>query len=149
MQQVITVAAYKKASFWKRLIALYLDTMLVKALVFIATWLIPMAWVFEDLFAFVLYYSYAVLFDYYYQGTMGKLLLNIKVVGVEAEKPALWNCFCRNFGKMFSALPFCYGFLRILAPHHKQTIHDEFARCLVVEISKEGSKVPITKKVAL
>jgi uncharacterized RDD family membrane protein YckC len=71
--------------------------------------------------------------DYYHQGAFGKIILKMKVINLERQKPDLLSSFHRNFGKIISALPFLYGFLRILAPHQTQTIHDELGKCYVID----------------
>jgi uncharacterized RDD family membrane protein YckC len=73
--------------------------------------------------------------DYYYQGTFGKMIFNMKVINLKRQKPDLLSSFYRNFGKIVSAFPFSYGFLRILAPHQTQTIHDELGKCYVIDTS--------------
>lgn len=123
----------KKASFWKRLIALIIDIILLS----IFSWLIKMVFrlshTSEYWFYFGLFYTYHIFMDSYHQQTIGKMILKIKVIKTDGTKPDLLNAFYRNFGKVVSAIPLFYGFIRILDPHQSQTVHDQLGRCLVIE----------------
>lgn len=88
----------------------------------------------EYWFYFALFYAYNTFMDSYHQQTLGKMILKIRVVKTDGTKPDLLTAFYRNFGKIASALPLGYGYLRILAPHRKQTIHDELGKCFVIEL---------------
>ena len=139
MQGVIrTIAAAnstKKASFWKRLVAMFIDLTLLNLL----TWIIQLT--FEPSYAvdywifFGLYYAYSILMETNFQQTIGKMVLRIKVILTDGTSPKLLDSFYRNVGKLISTLPLFYGFIRILAPHQRQTIHDELAKCLIIEKS--------------
>jgi uncharacterized RDD family membrane protein YckC len=103
----------------------------------IITWIIQLTFQFSDtvdywLF-FGLYYTYSTLMETSYQQTIGKMILRIKVIKTDGTNPELLSSFYRNLGKLISTLPLFYGFLRILAPHQRQTIHDELAKCWVIE----------------
>ena len=65
------------------------------------------------------------------------MVLRIKVILTDGTSPKLLDSFYRNVGKLISTLPLFYGFIRILAPHQRQTIHDELAKCLIIEKSTE------------
>ncbi len=74
--------------------------------------------------------------EYYFQGTCGKMIFKLKVISNKREKPDFLPTLYRNLGKTISALPLFYGYLRILAPHQLQTMHDEFSLCYVVEVKQ-------------
>jgi uncharacterized RDD family membrane protein YckC len=128
-----TLTTTKKASFWKRLIAMHIDMLLMS----IISWLIQMTFKLSDTseywIYFGLYYTYGSLMETYYQQTIGKMILKIRVIKTNGEKPEFLSSFYRNFGKVVSTLPLFYGYLRVLAPHQRQTIHDEIGNCLVIE----------------
>lgn len=88
----------------------------------------------EDFFTFALFYTYGTVMEYHYQATFGKMMMGLRVVRLDGQKPELSKSFYRNIGKLVSMIPYYYGFLRILAPHQRQTIHDELGRCLVIDI---------------
>ena len=135
-EQPTTSIPAKKASFWKRLSAYVIDAILISVLAAVVVNFLGPSDLADEWLPFALYYMYSVLSDYYLQGTLGKLLMHIMVVRVDGEPPSLNNAIHRNLGKIFSAILFFQGFFRILAPHQSQTIHDEFAGCLVVEIDR-------------
>lgn len=82
---------------------------------------------------FGIFLCYNVVMDYSFQGTLGKMILRIKVIKVNGEKPDLLTSVARNVGKIISWLPLGWGFIRLLTPTFPQGIHDELAKCFVVE----------------
>ena len=128
-----TLVNAQKASFWKRLIAFAIDSILIiiiSALLGVIFKLSPPVVYWLDV---ALFYTYNIFMDTKHQATLGKIILKIKVIKADGTRPDLMNSFYRNFGKFISAIPLFYGFLRILAPHRRQTMHDELAKCLVIE----------------
>ena len=120
---------YHKASFWSRLFACFIDGTIFA----LPSSILEV--VYGESFGFapaLIFYTYCILMEANFQKTLGKHMMGLKVVKTNGRKPNLANCFWRNIGKYISAIPYGYGFLRVLAPHHIQTIHDELARCLVV-----------------
>lgn len=142
--QTIILTTLKKASFWKRLIACFIDNLTIAIVVVLTSRIFGTVDVVEDLLAFLLFYCYGTIIEHYKQVTLGKLIMKLKVIGVDGQRPTLLNSFYRNFGKIISAIPLFYGFFRILAPHQRQTIHDELGRCLVVDVS--GQKDNLVKQ---
>ena len=135
-QQNKLIVTTKKASFWKRLIAFYIDATLVIIFCALLGLILNLSDTLQYWLDVGLFYSYMILMDYYHQATLGKMILKLRVIKVDGSKPDFLSSFYRNFGKIISALPFGYGFLRILAPHQRQTIHDELGKCLVIELNK-------------
>jgi uncharacterized RDD family membrane protein YckC len=82
---------------------------------------------------FFTFMAYNISMDYWRQATIGKMIMRIRVVNLKGEKLRLSTSFYRNFGKIVSALPLYWGFIRLLSPQYKQAIHNEIARCYVVE----------------
>lgn len=130
----------KTSSFWKRLLAYLIDAILI----LILSWLTKMIFRLSEIpyywFSFGLYYAYNIFMDYYHQGSLGKMILNIKVVKIDGGKPELINSIIRNLAKIISSIPLFYGYLRILAPHQSQTIHDELAKCQVIDLNTKKVK---------
>jgi uncharacterized RDD family membrane protein YckC len=133
MSDTTILAASKKASFWKRLVAYIFDNLLLVIFTALLARIFGLPDVIEYWLYFVLYYAYNIFCDNYHQATLGKMIMKLRVVGIDDQKPSLKNSIYRNFGKIISALPFFYGFLRILAPHIRQTVHDEWGKCVVIE----------------
>jgi uncharacterized RDD family membrane protein YckC len=124
----------KKASFWKRLIACLIDNLMIMLVVEITAVIFQFPNVVGNIGAFILFYLYGTFSEHYFQTTAGKSVMKLKVVGEDRQAPTLLNSFFRNLGKMISAIPLFYGFLRILAPHQQQTMHDELGKCWVIDL---------------
>ena len=93
-------------------------------------------WIFECLdflqltCLWALYYGF--LESSKYQGTIGKILLGLKVTDMEGNKLSFGRACGRFLAQMISALPCGIGFLMIAWTERKQGLHDMIARCLVV-----------------
>lgn len=128
---------FNYAPAWRRLIAYLIDIVIVQAILILSYLLIgDIAFFMRSWIIFWTYMIYNILMDYKYQGTLGKMLLKLKVITIKGQTPDLKTSFYRNFGKLISALPLLWGFIRILTPSTPQTIHDELARCYVIEQKK-------------
>ena len=126
---------YRKASFWIRVVAHLIDAIILGLPIFVLQILVYDDFLGVDSYYTPFFLTYCIVMERYFQATLGKKLLGLKVIKTNGRKPNFVDCFWRNMGKYISALPYGYGFLRILAPHHIQTIHDELARCFVVDTS--------------
>ena len=121
------------APSWKRLVSYLIDIILSNAtsLIIFRTFGLPL--VIKDWLFLGVFLTYNILMDYRLQGTIGKRILGLKVVRINGQRPDLLTSFYRNFGKIVSALPLFWGFIRMLTPSYPQGIHDELARCYVIE----------------
>lgn len=124
---------FRYAASWKRLIAYLIDITLVNIISIIIYYIAGVPLSMFNWLIFYVFMIYSILMDYKFQGTVGKLILKLKVIRVNGERPDLSTSFYRNFGKVVSTLPLLWGFIRILTPSYPQSIHDEISRCLVVE----------------
>jgi uncharacterized RDD family membrane protein YckC len=138
--QTISLTTRTKASFWKRLVAGFIDNVTIGLAAFLVFRPFGMAEIVEDALAFSMFYCYGTMIEHYTQVTIGKKIMRLKVIALDGQRPTMMNSFYRNFGKVVSMIPFFYGFLRILAPHQRQTIHDELGRCLVIDVSDSKNK---------
>ncbi|MCZ6692889.1 MAG: RDD family protein [Bacteroidetes bacterium] len=75
---------------------------------------------------------YAVLESGSYQGTLGKMLLNLKVTDLEGEQISFSRATGRFFGKFLSSFIIYIGYIMIGLTEKKQGLHDILAGCLVV-----------------
>ncbi len=128
MQDYTTI---KFAGFWKRLIAVCVDGIILLIIVSIIalTFHIPL----KSGINFLVLLVYNVLLETsQWQGTIGKLVLGIRVADVNGNRLTLKNSFIRNLAKIVSAISFYTGYTRILAPYWRQTIHDSLAEAIVV-----------------
>jgi uncharacterized RDD family membrane protein YckC len=71
-----------------------------------------------------------------YQGTPGKIMLNIKVTDMEGNQIGFGRATGRFFGKIISAMIFYIGFIMAGFTSRKQALHDIMAGCLVVKEEK-------------
>jgi uncharacterized RDD family membrane protein YckC len=137
MHKQATITTYRKATFWRRFFAFLMDSIFLWALEFLITWLFILNYAVAFHLNSILFYSYNIFMDYYFQGTLGKKVLGLRVISIQRKKPGFINVFYRNFGKIISSIPVMQGFVQILAPHRHQTIHDELGRCFVIEVVNE------------
>lgn len=125
-------ATIKYAPSWKRLISYVIDIWLIQFLVTIIWWLVFEAPVSLSL-EYTIFLVYNIIMDYFFQGTIGKMALRIKVIKTNGTRTDFQSSVFRNLGKIVSGLPLGWGFIRLLTPSFPQAIHDELARCYVVE----------------
>jgi len=127
------VTAIKYAPAWKRLLAYVIDGVLTTLIP--ATILVTIGFPEEvyDFLIFGIFMGYNILMEYYFQATLGKMVMGLIVVRKNGRPPTIASAYYRNFGKLVSALPLWWGFIRLLTPSFRQGIHDELARCFVIE----------------
>ena len=75
---------------------------------------------------------YALLESSSHQGTLGKVVLNIKVTDMSSEKITFTRASGRFFGKLISSAIAYVGYLMIGFTEKKQGLHDIMAGCLVL-----------------
>ena len=66
------------------------------------------------------------------QGTLGKMMLGIKVTDIPGNRITFVDATFRHFGKVFSALPFFAGFFMAGFTRRKQAFHDWMTGCVIV-----------------
>jgi uncharacterized RDD family membrane protein YckC len=75
------------------------------------------------------------------QGTVGKLLLGLRIVDAETLMPlSRKQELIRYLGYFFSTLPLGLGFLWILVDARKQGFHDRLAGSVVIQIPSKASR---------
>jgi uncharacterized RDD family membrane protein YckC len=123
------------AGFWKRVVALLVDTLILFIL------LIPVA-----LFSLVdslvwVYYVGSILLNWLYfaffesggwKATPGKKLLKISVVNLSGDRISFARASGRYFAKFFSAIILGIGYLMAAFTSKKQALHDIIADTLVI-----------------
>ena len=121
------------APSWKRLVSYIIDIIILGfvAKIILLPFEIPdvmMGWINWGMF-----FTYNILMEFKFGRTLGKMILKIRVIRINGQAPTLKTSVYRNVGKLVSALPLGWGFIRMLTPSFPQGIHDELARCYVVE----------------
>ena len=131
----INVAPVQYAGFWRRVLAVLIDGIIVS----IAT--IPFTWNFEfDMFSFsfgisfIIQWLYFALFESSYrQATLGKIVIGIVVTDEQYRRISFARATGRYFGKYLSAIILGIGFLMAAFTEKKQALHDILADTLVVQ----------------
>jgi uncharacterized RDD family membrane protein YckC len=114
----------KKSGFWKRFIAVFIDSLLVGCIFF----------VFRNPFVNVLYIAYETILIAKWNGfTVGKKVMGIKVVAVSGGEVDLLKSFIRAISQILSSIPLCLGYFWMLWDKDSQTWHDKIAETYVVE----------------
>ena len=143
------VTEIKYAGFWKRFAACLIDGLITGILGFVVGFCLGIALMFFgvasevlldpvvqlgfNIIGFVTGISYFVLMECSkFQGTIGKMVLGIKVTDLEGNKIGLAKAFGRYLGKIVSAIIVGIGFLMVAFTERKQGLHDSMSGCLVV-----------------
>jgi uncharacterized RDD family membrane protein YckC len=151
MQVILVNNQY--ASGGRRLLAFIIDRFVIGFVVSILLrpfWHFPFEWLDDfwvggfELTAGVISYKVlkeVVFLSYYsfmesskYQGTLGKIMLGIRVSDLNGNAVALPKALLRNLGKYISGLILGIGFLMIIFDDRKQALHDKIADTLVVKV---------------
>jgi len=93
----------------------------------------------------ILFFVYWVILEYKTGQTIGKKILNLKVVNIRGEKPDLKGVLISSFGKSF-LLPFDVILGWILTNENRQRIFNKLGDTLVVKI-KESENISDVKYV--
>lgn len=75
---------------------------------------------------------YAIMESSSKQGTVGKMVLNLKVVDLVGNKLSFGRATGRFFGKILSGLILNIGYIMAAFTERKQALHDMLAGCLVI-----------------
>ena len=136
------VAAY--AGFWRRCAAACIDGILINIVVFFVYFIVRF---FMSLSAIKLsnaeglgfiigmltpWMYFATMESSSKQATLGKMALGIIVTDAEGKKVSFDKATARHFGKVFSAVILCMGFIMAGVTARKQALHDSMACCVVV-----------------
>ncbi len=67
------------------------------------------------------------------QGTVGKLVVGIKVTTLKGDRPGLLSILVRHAGRLLSMLLLFGGYALALKTAKKQALHDKLSGCVVVK----------------
>lgn len=111
------------AGFWKRFVAWLIDTVIYAVIygILFAIKLQAIAVIFALAYFFV-YYPYMESADY--QGTLGKILIGIKVTDLDGNKVSFGRSLGRNVAKIISAIILYIGYIMAGFTAKKQALHD-------------------------
>jgi|GEM_PF-1593535 len=128
------------AGFWLRFVANFIDSMLflpvswaVLYLLFSTEWSFFQCILFFIIISTLLDAAYEILLTSRLGGTLGKIMLGIKVVDEKGNKLSLGMSTGRYFSKLISCLILFIGFLMIAWDKKKQGLHDHIMDSYVVD----------------
>ena len=148
------------AGFFVRLSAYLIDWIIVGALLLvirIPMWIASLSgtadfllqdFIFQysayDIVLYLLKTAYFVLLTYYTGSTLGKKLLQIRVVSTEDRRPTFFEIvFRESVGKFLSALILYAGYIMIGADKTKRGLHDILSDTYVVYYHQKTVAVPV------
>ena len=129
------------AGFWKRVVAYFIDYLLILALLYLTGMIIGLlapgdVALQEYLGAFsgllVSWWYYAFQESSSRQATVGKRLIGMRVVDLNGERISFLRATGRYFGQILSGLILGIGYLMAGFTEKRQCLHDMLANCLVV-----------------
>ncbi|MBK9353544.1 MAG: RDD family protein [Bacteroidetes bacterium] len=123
------------AGFWIRFFACLIDGLIlfvVNLILGISFDNIMFIQISIDGFFTVLYFTYFE--SSLKQATIGKQLLNIKVVDKNGFRLTPFNALIRNMSKIISAFILFIGYLMAAFDAQKQSLHDKFAGAFVIKL---------------
>lgn len=139
------------AGFLQRLVALVIDVIICYAVVFLLNLLFVagvlrftdpagmglapdvVSFVIPGTISFVAAWAYFAIFECSpRQGTLGKIVIGIKVTDIEGKRISLIRATARFFAKILSGLLLLTGFVMAAFTARKQALHDILAGTLVV-----------------
>lgn len=138
MDQAESTNDFTYAHFWKRLVAVLIDGIIVsipmRMIMFFVGATNPestLQWSFVPAIVQFLYFT--LMESSERQATIGKSLLHIYVVGADGQRISFGQAAGRYFSKILSALILGIGYLMPLFTEKKQALHDMIASTYVVE----------------
>jgi uncharacterized RDD family membrane protein YckC len=121
------------AGFWIRFLALAIDFLVLVTVqrVLRFSFREPLRGVFQLVF----FLGYSPLMLYYYQSTLGKMALGLKLVSDDGKKLEFFQVLLREWvGKFISSVFFSLGFIWVALDSRKQAWHDKIAHTQVIKI---------------
>lgn len=156
------VARTQYAGFWRRFLALLLDSMLFTALILpLLVWIYGsgyLNWWLGDGSELASYGVADLLITYVapfvliifcwrrWQATPGKFLLECRVVDARThQRLSLRQSVIRALGYILSALPFYLGFVWAAFDKRKQALHDKLAGSVVIQVIDDDSDISVAQ----
>ena len=119
------------AGFWLRFVAIIIDSIIVGIVSGILGFIIPSMSGIINLLVWGGYYIY--LESSEYQGTVGKIILGLKVTDLKGNRITPQVATIRFFGRILSGIILGIGYLMAAFTEKKQALHDIVAGTLVIQ----------------
>lgn len=150
------------AGFWRRFAAFVIDAAVLALITFVCmpfrqlgfiriwnpdiisdiyNWLILPRFIFCNLLTLIIVVSYFVIFWVWRGQTLGKMVMNIKVICPDGSNISIGIAFLRYLGYIVSAVVLFFGFIWIAFDKQKQGFHDKIAGTFVVILPQPKIKV--------
>lgn len=143
--------SFSYASFWTRLWASLIDTMLFLLPIYVLYFLIygkdsflnpPEYSILEMLLENIYTFSITFSFWFYKQATPGKMLFKVKIVDATTyEKASTKQYIIRYIGYFISLIPMGLGYFWVLWDKKNQALHDKLAHTIVIGPKYEVKKI--------
>ncbi|RJO62715.1 MAG: RDD family protein [Dehalococcoidia bacterium] len=145
MEQTTGAHALEYAGFWRRFAAFFIDALILSLVVrvlfpFQSFWNLQNAWFFiflaaiSNLASTAITVAYTVGFWVWRGQTLGKMVMNIKVLRGDGSNITIGYALLRYLGYIVCGLMLGIGFLWIALDARKQGIHDKIADTVVVKL---------------
>lgn len=127
------------AGFWRRFIASVVDSILLTTIFNILIWFVwPESWKSNSIFLFATSAIFTWLYSAFLessakQGTLGKVILGLKVTDYNNQRISFARATARYFSKFISAAILMIGFIMVAFTAKKQGLHDIIAGTLVIK----------------
>ncbi|UCG68114.1 MAG: RDD family protein [Thermoplasmata archaeon] len=155
IERMPAIEALCFAGFWRRFVAMFVD--------FILIYLVSILFVIQSMFTtqekpmedlagilfMVFCWLYFALFESSAkQGTVGKMIIGIKVTDLDGQRISFGRASGRFFAKLLSVIPLYIGFLMAGWTLKKQALHDMISGTLVLRNRPERKTIAADVKVA-
>ncbi|MEI6479378.1 MAG: RDD family protein [bacterium] len=136
---VSTPATTKYAGFWIRVLASIIDSMIVGGVIGLLNNMLPdydASKLLINIITIIGAWLYAsLLTSSSRQGTLGKMMLGLKVVDYNYQRISFGRATARHFSQYLSGMILMAGFIMVAFTEKKQGLHDIIAETLVVRNS--------------
>lgn len=127
----------KYAGFWVRCAAILLDSFVIGAIILVLKFVFSVD---LEVSPFV-FYLYFIGMTYFYQATLGKMAVGIRVVSETGERLHLGKIFLREFlGRLVSSITLNIGYIVVAFTKKKQGIHDFLSGSIVVYVDAQEKR---------
>ena len=126
---------FSYASFWIRFAAIFIDALILSVTESLAVYIFFGSRMDSDFntFSLILGWLYfAGMESSSNMGTIGKIIMGIKVVNEQGERISFLNATGRYFAKIISAAILFIGFIMAAYDVNRQALHDKLAKTFVI-----------------